>query len=420
MTENDASIDAEPVDAEFEPAPSDTSGRPRAAGLAIWIPVLAITLLATAAMTFFLSRNDAVPLTLQSEDAAERTSPDTSSDELANRVEVLEDSLRSLSDMSDRLTAMTERVGVLESGIERTERLSRRLAAAESALADLPRPASGDETDTMVAAEQRLDALEQESNRHSQLIDQALDAVTTVTANTVDPAWVADINARLTALEAVDPVVPADTTALENQLTARLERLEAQLAVLDARVVDASRDEVAPGDPAIRQDRSLHLASRALAFAALHEAAGQGESFEAERLALLRHWQDNRDLAALAVFAPDGVPTRAELRDSFPLTEILDTEPTRRVFFGLIETRPVAPGTEGASVGELARLVDQKLAESDLAAAVTLAGALPPTAQDVAATWLVNARARLELEQILTRIRAALTGALAEQESDPS
>ena len=65
-------------------------------------------------------------------------------------------------------------------------------------------------------------------------------------------------------------------------------------------------------------------------------------------------------------------------------------------------------------------LAERRLAANDLVGAVTIAERLEGDALETVRDWLIQARARLDLDQRLQSLRDALAATAAEQGSDPT
>ncbi|MFC4725895.1 hypothetical protein AB6B38_10805 [Glycocaulis abyssi] len=189
------------------------------------------------------------------------------------------------------------------------------------------------------------------------------------------------------------------------------ERLSARLDALEARLSEA---EASAGGEAEAVERS---AARILAFTALREAAQGSESFEAERANMARLWPNAPGLAALQPHARRGVPSADELAESFPAAAIRSASGETRRFLGLFEIRPAdtSPDSALALVGQ----AESRLARGDLSGAVEAAGRLEGPAAEAASDWLVRARARLEIEAGLITLRNALSSDATPGRSTP-
>lgn len=185
--------------------------------------------------------------------------------------------------------------------------------------------------------------------------------------------------------------------ALEARDQALLERIDA----LEARAEQAAAS-TRTGAEAVERS-----AARILAFTALREAAQGSESFEAERAALARLWPGAPGLAALQPHARRGVASADELADSFPAAAIRSASGETRSFFGLFELRPADSAPDSALA--LARQAESRLARGDLSGAVEAIARLEGPAGAAAAGWLAQARARLEIDAALITLRNALS-----------
>lgn len=224
--------------------------------------------------------------------------------------------------------------------------------------------------------------------------------------------------------------------ALEARLSAQDERLEARLSAAEQHQGDAgqrlareTREALEARDQALleridaleaRAEQTAastrtgaeaveRSAARILAFTALREAAQGSESFEAERAALARLWPGAPGLAVLQPHARRGVASADELADSFPAAAIRSASGETRSFFGLFELRPADSAPDSALA--LARRAESRLARGDLSGAVEAIARLEGPAGAAAAGWLAQARARLEIEAALITLRSALSEA---------
>lgn len=320
-------------------------------------------------------------------------------------------------------TALDSRIAALETAPEADmSALEARLAALESNSPD------GDLLDALSA---RLDSVEA-------LANQALDSLGAVEGG-VDPSLVSDLGDRVAALEAagisdsegVDPSpFEARLEALEgvalpdafdpSDLEARLAALEAasqpdiaalteRIALLEAEIADPESGS----DSGNRQ-----LAARALALMALNERARTAQPFEAERVVLARVWPELPQNNLLMMQSRSGVPDRDMIAETFPREALEDAIGANRVFFGLIELRP----SRGSDVSPQARLllIEERLAEGDLAGAVFLTTELDDAPRLAARAWLIQAQARLELDALLTTLRTELLEDAAAMGADPT
>lgn len=150
----------------------------------------------------------------------------------------------------------------------------------------------------------------------------------------------------------------------------------------------------------------------ALALAALAQKARSGAAYRAEYDAYGRMATGARDLAALEARADAGLPTLADLKKNFagPRNDALDLArrtaargPMARLganVAALIDLRPARP-IEGDGAAAVLSRAEARLETDDLAGAVAELAALSETQAAPLASWLVEARARLEAEKAL-------------------
>jgi len=408
----------EPVDAEFEPAepllqdsPEEESPSRGKGGAGPVAVLLASVIVAAVAggLSGYVSGTRAVTV----EPAATGSSAGLSG--LEDRIAALEQAPR--PDAPDIAPAM-ERLDALES----------RIAALEARPAANGEPA-GEASPELVARlrgiedrlEQAVQDVETAGSNAEQALAAAQDARSAAAEAASDAARALDTPAPSApiAADAAPDLAPrlesltGRVSALEtgrSSVSARIETLE---SALDATQRQAERaleaaDEAARADPG----SVARLAERALALAALRDAAAGEASFEAERAALARLWPGREELQTLAAHARSGVDDSRTLARSFPAEAILDASGGGRALFGLVRIRP-AP-EPGAARNDPARLVsdaEAALEEGDLASALSAVDRLDGPAAEAARDWRLAARARLEVDQAVAGLRAALSQA---------
>ncbi|WP_300543868.1 hypothetical protein [Maricaulis sp.] len=427
MADPNDTLDPEPVDAEFEPADDPGSGqssqKSRGPG---WISLILAFLLASAAgggLGYTGVRYLAPP-----------DNPETGDDSaLAESISALQTRLAPLERAGpeavddtartalDRLDARIEALEEAPSGLTDLSGLENRISALEAAP-----PAGGGEPAGLTAFEARIAALETAVSDVEALATQALDAAQAGGQAAIDPQILQNITRRLAELEdaggaAADFEDPAP----------RIDELEAGVARLQSALEETrrlaetarSRADSAAETASARPDNaqvSRQLAARALALTALREVAMTGEGFEAERAALARLWRNNDDLEAVAGVARAGVPTLDQLEASYPGRAIRDAAGPGRMLFGLIEVRQTEGGDSDTGPLAITALAEDRLSEDDLAGAVALTERLEGEALEAARDWLIQARARQDLNTRLTRLRNALADDAAALGADPS
>lgn len=435
MANSNDTLDPEPVDAEFEPADdSRAAARPatkRGGGVFGHFLVFLLATTAGGAIGFGAARYYPADAGPDAGAAAERAALTSELTGIETRLAALEgeDPTRGLG---DDVAALAARIAALEtrpaSGTPAEavdlSAIEARLAALESAPA--PETPAGPAFDPS-ALEDRLAAVETAQSLTDARAQQALDASQSANAPALDPQILQAMTDRIAAIEASVDALPAsqDNTPELTRLSAEIATLQSELDAVRglAQSAQSSADtaaETASATPADTGQASRQLAARALALTALREIARTGDGFEAERAALSRLWRGNTDLAAMADYSRAGVPTVDELADAFPGADIRAAAGPGRVFFGLIEVRRTDGSDSESGPLAMTALAERRLAANDLVGAVTIAERLEGDALETVRDWLIQARARLDLDQRLQSLRDALAATAAEQGSDPT
>ncbi len=438
---SDTQSDPEPLDAEFELADDSPDRASRqGSGLGISLAVFLFASLAGGALGF--AAVSAFPPTHQADDAGaadERAALVQHMTGLETRLGALESEAldpATIAEIGDGMIGMDNRIAALEASGSSDASAAGALGALEARLdaievtvsqaqagADLP-------SVDLAPLEARLTQIETAQN---ELTTQLL-ALAEVERAGFDPDMLLAINDRLGALESGLAAEPEDRSPAEiESLTARIAALEtaltdaqdmaagAQAAANEAQSRATDAEETASASIAAAQsDSDRQLAARALALTALHDMAGSGAAFEAERAALARQWRGNSDLAGLANFSRAGVLTPRELADSYPGDEIRDADGGSTHFWGLIALERVDPEMDETGTLALTALSEQRLAADELAAAISVTEQLEGEALEAAREWLVQARARTRVDEHIAALRADLTRAAAAQGEDPS
>lgn len=421
--------DAEPVDAEFEPAPDDSGeAGPETRSGGGTGPVKLVLFIAASALIggasgFVLSRQlpaeagpggDAARLEAR---VAALEANDANPAQLAERISRLESTVSARNALPGRVDALQTRVSELE-------------AAGGGAPGDGDAAALRTRLDEAVSQiRDRLDALEDQVETARGEADAARSAAGQANAalgriSTGAGADGAPPDSRLAALSGrVDALdrslgdlrdavrgledLPARVEALADgagasgpaaaDLTARLETLTQRLSGLDRRVDALERGPSAAPEPA-------GLAARALAFAALSEAASGDQPFAVELEALARVWPQAPGLDALRPVAREGAPTADRLEDSFPAEALRQATGEAKTYFGVLRV------AREEDAGAAARIAGA-LAEDDLAAAARTVGELDEAGRDALGDWRAGLAARLRVREALSAQSAALAAA---------
>ncbi|WP_417490355.1 hypothetical protein [Maricaulis sp.] len=436
MADPNPDTDPEPVDAEFEPASdlpeadSPRAGRKGVGGATVAILFLIATL-AGGGLGFAGARYLPAENTVDTGAANERAA-------LVEAITTLETRLASLEGEAPALTveaALAEPVAAITARLDALEAATPApgpapdLTAVEARIAALETAAPTENTAAAEAWTTRLDAIEAELATIATLAREAGDTAAQGAQAATDPMLLQNLSERIATLETAQDLgaTPGEPVADPriDDLATRIDQLETALAETRAlaeaasTAAEAAATSAASPTPDTGQ-ASRQLAARALALSALRDIAGTHEGFEAERAALAQLWRGNGDLAAMASYAPAGVPTLEDLTADYPGDAIRDAAGPGRIFFGLIEVRQADPGTSETGAMAISALAENRLAQRDLEGAVALTERLDETALPAARDWLIGAQARLDLDRRLVSLRQALTDAAAAQGEDPS
>lgn len=434
MADPNDTLDPEPVDAEFEPADDNgrsTSRERKSGGGLGLVLVFLLASIAGGAIGFVASRYVPAAASPDPGAAAERAALIAELTGLETRLAALE-----ADDPAARIDTTINR---LESRIAELEAepqsdtttapadlsaIEARLAALETATPTTQAPGPVFDPSEL---ESRLDTLETAQSLADARVQQALDASQSAAAPMLDPQILQAMTDRIVAVEAALDALDTNTgdPAALAALSTRLDAMQTDLAQVrdlaeTARINAEDAAQTASSQTTDTGQASRQLAARALALTALREIARTGDGFEAERAALSRLWRGQTDLAAMADYSRAGVPTLSELETGFPGAEIRDAAGPGRVFFGLIEVRRTDGSDSDTGPLAMTALAERRLAENDLVGAVTIAERLDGDALDVSRDWLIQARARLDLDERLQSLRDALAVEAAEQGSDPT
>lgn len=401
---------AEPVDAEFEPAPDSggsgakaKSKKPKAAKSGkSGAPVLAfigLTVLAAGiggGAGWLIGRyapapGEAAPnAELVSRIEALETEAATSEqvNTLQARLEVVEEEtagaplrteafeqlIRDVGDLRTDLEALDTTGGVadLTRFTDQLDTLERRLGTVAS-----------DAETALATAETTQSALQQ--MRSQPTSSGASDSGANPSADAL-----ADLRQDIASLR-------SDIRALQNgvgdfdTLSRRVDGLEASVSSLDT-----------PGGAPASPDASASLARQALAFSDLAQAAAHSQPFAMEYAMLAQVWPNRRQLDALTAPARTGAPTLDDLSDSFPAQNVREALGQTQRLWGVIEMRRT--GDDQGVADQILSLIEQ----GELNEAIALAEGLDAEAGAAVEPWLIQARKREALDATLEDMRDTL------------
>ncbi|MCP2679994.1 hypothetical protein NHF45_10695 [Maricaulaceae bacterium NA33B04] len=433
---------AEPVDAEFEPAPSGTDApktpKPEHAtddksGGLPWLTIALVTVFAGAiggGAGYLMGKYGPDPANAALEDrltALEAAATEDDVTTLEARLGAVEDQIQGAQLRAEGLEQLVRDVAELRDRIE----------AIEAAPAGESGSFSGDASaaidalerqlnDTLSAFRDRLNTLRSDTDTARSIaeqaqssLQQAMSLLSQAGSNTggepssggASQAAVSAIEARVASLETALTRLNTQADQLRNlqQTVAGMAEAEPSLPGLDqlqsrVNALEASLASMDDTPPAATAPASASLAERALAFAAVSRAAAGSQPFPVEVANLSRLWPGAPGISALTEPARTGAPTLDQLTATFPGDAIRAATGEAQLLFGII--RVERDGTTGPTPA-----IEAALEAGDLAAAVTATRALDGEARTVAAPWLARAEARLAMERGLASLADALSRA---------
>ncbi|MCR9129033.1 MAG: hypothetical protein NXI12_05890 [Alphaproteobacteria bacterium] len=453
QTDPDETEAAEPVDAEFEPAPdgapkpagggeTDTpkrgagwfkvslfviaaaaigGGSGWVAGQVLHAPVFGggdsdldarITALESADPAVTQSELDALQVRIGALEEAQNAS--------GLRADAVEQLVRDVASLRDRVEALEN--APVQSGAEAGETGAGGVSAEALTALEMRMAEAFDEAETRLRnVEEAVNTTQRAAEEARSAAQQALNAAgasgADQTASGEGPE-VSALRAALTQLEQRQRTLAEEVAGLAG-LPDRIAALEdgaaasAELESLRARVSSLAADldsleQTARNASAASRDQSS-LAVRALAYAALSEAAAGPEAFAAEYAELNRVWPQAPRQAEIAPLARTGAPTIEDLAASFPGDALRGVSGEAQTYFGVLRIR------RGEADGPAAA-IEAALAADDLEAALEIANGLEGEAAAAVADWRAQAQARMRLE---TALQAMVQALRAEQEGAP-
>jgi len=398
---------AEPVDAEFEPAPDSggsnaksKSKKPKPStkskGGTPLLAFIGLTVLAAGVGGgagwlighYTPPSGDTAPnaeLISRIEALENQTVTADQLNALQARLEAVEDATAGAPLRTDALEQLIRDVADLRNDLETIETSggSTDLSAVTTQLSTIERrldTIASDAETALATAETTQSALQQMRNRP------------TSDSNDTSASLSSD---QISSLRRDIASIQADIRALQDA-QGDLDSLIPRLAALEA-VVSGLPDETgAAASPAA----STSLARQALAFSDLAQAAAHSQPFAMEYAMLSQVWPDRREINALTEAARTGAPTLDDLADSFPAQQVREALGQTQRLWGVIEVR---------RTGDDQGIADQiltHLEQGELGAAINLADSIDADAG--LAPWLGDARKREALDAALEDMRQTL------------
>ena len=399
---------AEPVDAEFEPAP-DSSGtgsksrskkpKPKKDGKG-GAPVLAfigLTVLAAGVgggAGWLIGRYAPMGEAL----------PDTA---LVSRIEALENQ----SATTDQLDTLQARLAVVEEESAgaplRTDAFEQLIRDVADLRADLQAlETSGGSADIsalpprLATLEQRLETVASDAETAlatAETAQSALQQMRNQSAPTSGETGASLPSDALASLRRDVSGLQSDVRALQSG-AGNLETLAARMNALEATVSSLDASGVSAASPTA----SASLARQALAFSDLAQAAAHSQPFAMEYAMLSQVWPNRRQLDALTAPARTGAPTLDDLADSFPAQSVREALGQTQRLWGVIEVRRT--GDDQGVADQILGLIEQ----GALNEAIALAEGLDAEADTTLEPWLIEARKREALDATLEDMRDTL------------
>ncbi|WP_306014843.1 hypothetical protein [Oceanicaulis sp. MMSF_3324] len=398
---------AEPVDAEFEPAP-DSGGstakskskksKPSTKGKG-GTPVLAfigLTVLAAGV------GGGAGWLIGHYTPSSGDTAPNA---ELVNRIEALENqtvTTDQLNALQARLEAVEDTTAGAPLRTDAFEQLIRDVADLRNDLEAIETSGGSTElsavTTRLSTIERRLDTIASDAETAlatAETTQSALQQMRNQSASGSNDTSASLPSDQISSLRRDIASMQADIRALQDG-QGDLDSLTSRLAALEAVVSGLPAETGAAASPAA----STSLARQALAFSDLAQAAAHSQPFAMEYAMLSQVWPDRREINALTEAARTGAPTLDDLADSFPAQQVREALGQTQRLWGVIEVR---------RTGDDQGIADQiltHLEQGELSAAINLADSIDADAG--LAPWLVDARKREALDAALEDMRQTL------------
>lgn len=449
QSDQDETEPAEPVDAEFEPAPEGAPGPGRASKTdkpgtgAGWFKV-SLFVIAAASLggasgwvagqvmhaPIFGGGDSALEARLTALESAEPAVTQGELDALQIRIGALEEAQDASGLRADAMEQLVRDAADLRSRVEALE--NRETATGTDGAGDVDQTALAElevrMAEAFEEAEARLQRVEEAAATAQQAADEARSAVQQVLSASGSAAGVQDgsngdgdasaLRVTLNALERrqselsdqVNTLIELSdrVEALENS-AASVQSVEQVQTALSALASDFAALERTPEDSQAAGGDARSLAVRALAYADLSQAAAESEPFAAEYAELVRVWPNAPRRADIEALARSGAPTIEDLQASFPGDALRGVTGEFDTYFGVLRVR--RSQAEGPSAA-----IEAALADDDLDTALSLTADLDSEAAAVTEAWRSQALARQRLESALQAMVQALR---AEQGNAP-
>lgn len=381
------SDDNAPIDAEFEPAPRNASGKKGGFRLG-WLPILVLSLIFLSAIGFAAASAGLIPglnkrataiTTLEADITDLKTSLEQANADRASLTTKLQTATTAASTQARTLHALSDR----------TDAAFRSIAAIETSL---------DEIKVLIANQPTGPVTDPDTGEPATL--------------TIDPQILTRLDTLERAMTSFQPdTAPptGDTLTLSEDLAA----MRAEIDALNLRLETPTEPQPAPVDVIAPPETSW--ADAALALSAIEAAARRGQPFQIGYQQLANAMPNDARLRTLAPIAATGAATLANLQSQFPdlSRRALDAEARSiggsagwmRAIFGDGVT---VLRSEQDNAADTLNKANVHLANNNLRAAIGQLETLDPAVQSVFTDWLDNARNRQSLEDALQALRLTM------------
>lgn len=379
----------DPIDAEFEPAENEaaqenrtdeTPARKTSSSGPGWLSLLFVMLIAFGALGLSLWSSGLLQKGLQPDDTATGIAALTDRQtELATRIDALEERL---SDATAQIDGLSGTVDALGSPTSEAATPAQGSVVDEDAVADLSA---------------RIDAVEERMANQPE------------TSSLIDPQRIANLEAALQTLDSESAPTSAELVSLRQEVSSLRSRVQ-QLASAQSALEEAGAETSRRAENARRS--ATTAAESALAIASIENAISAGASFEASAQRLQELQPASEAAAALERLSRGPVPSLAMLQGRFDELkgDALDKDSQAAGEPGWVDTIfgdmvSVRRGSGASIVPDILLQAEAALEAGDLEDAISTLERLPEESQAVYADWLTYARNRAAAQNAIDALR---------------
>ena len=379
----------DPIDAEFEPAEHESAQETRADETPArktsssgpgWLSLLFVMLVAFGALGLSLWSSGLLQKGLKPDETATGLAAMTDRQgELVSRIETLE---QQVSDISARIDRLGSDIETLDTAPAANARPTDNTTVDEGALADLSA---------------RIEAVE-----------AALENQPAATSS-IDPQRIADLEAALQTFDSESAPTSAELAALKQEVSSLRARVQ-QLASAQSALEEAGAETSRRAEDARRS--ATTAAESALAIASIENAISAGSSFEASAQRLQELQPASDAAAALERLSRGPVPSLAMLQGRFDELkgDALDSDSQAAGEPGWVDTIfgdmvSVRRGSGASIVPDILLRAEAALEAGDLEEAISTLEGLPAESRAVYADWLTYARNQVDAQSAIDALR---------------